>query len=171
MTRPRQNPRVRRIQVKNHAIVEHRRAEVAKGLLAGKSQNKIARELGVSPSTINLDVKAILEMWRRHYVETTESRVGLHLRRYEELIEGLWEKARAGDVAAVDRVARLMQQAEELLGLHQTKIDLTSGGQPVQPIAFIEVHKHDAVRGTIIEHTPLNPPEIASDETPLLEGG
>jgi DNA-binding CsgD family transcriptional regulator len=160
--RPRQNPRVRRVQVKNQAIVEHRRAEVAKRLLAGKSQNKIAKELAVSPSTVNLDVKAILAEWRRHYVDTTDSRIALHLRRYEELIEGLWEKARAGDVAAVDRVAMLMRQAEDLLGLRQTKIDITSGQQPIQPVTFIEIHKYDtAVPGTVIEsipHAPANPP-------------
>jgi hypothetical protein len=97
--------------------IENRRNIVAANLLAGASYREIARAVNVSPATVSSDCKHILNQWREHYTKTAQNYADLQLRRYDILINALWERAIKGDIPAVDRTLTIMDKQNHLLGI------------------------------------------------------
>ncbi len=95
-----------------------RRMRVASIRLAGvRNQRQIAAQIGVSPATINRDIKALNAEWRERAAADVASEKGLDLDRTERLIAALWTQATGGKWLATDRVLSLMQHRAKLLGL------------------------------------------------------
>lgn len=103
--------------------ISQRRTTVAANLLAGLNYREIANNLDVSLGTIAEDFKAILEEWREQYQDVIADWVSVQLRRYDALLNALWHDARNGDLDKMDRVLKIMERQEKLLGLHNERVN------------------------------------------------
>jgi len=83
---------------------------------AGATYETIAQMLGyASKSTAFTAVNRIMSQTKR---EATKEAFEMELRRLDDLMMTLWPLARAGDnMAAIDRVLRIMERRAKLLGL------------------------------------------------------
>lgn len=103
--------------------ISQRRTTVAANLLAGLNYREIAANLDVSLGTVAEDFKAILEEWREQYQDVIADWVSVQLRRYDALLNALWHDARNGDLDKMDRVLKIMERQEKLLGLHNERVN------------------------------------------------
>lgn len=86
---------------------------------AGLGYQAIADKLGYSgPSGAYQSIRAAL---RAIVKEPAEEVLALELQRLDDMLAGLWLKARQGDTLKVDRVLKIMQRRAELLGLDAPK--------------------------------------------------
>lgn len=102
---------------KNEMNMEERRKIVAANLLAGATHQDIAEVLNVSTTTISKDRRAIIKEWRKHYTDNANEYVEIQMRRLDILINGIWDQAKGGSVSHIDRVMRLIERQEKLLGI------------------------------------------------------
>ncbi len=116
-----------------------RRMRVASMRLAGvRNQRQIADQLGVSPATINRDIKALNAEWRQRAAADVATEKGLDLDRTERLIAALWKSATEGKWLATDRVLALMQHRAKLLGLEAPeKQDINVGGSLLREYVIV----------------------------------
>lgn len=148
------NPKFLHQQNKKTLEIEDRRKVVAANMLAGATYRDIAAELGVSTGTIANDFKQILKHWRKHYTRDIDEWVKIQLRRLDVLINAIWEDARNGDKQAIDRVLKLMERQEKLLGIDVSRIDVTSEGKPLQHVQMLEIIKDYAGKQATAADTP-----------------
>lgn len=114
-----------------------RRQRVAVNLLAGLNYREIAGALKVSPATVCRDTKAILGEWREARLETTDEWVALQVKRLDRAINAIWDSVLNGDVNAIDRLQRLIDQQGKLLGHTADKMEHTGVNGGAIPVAFI----------------------------------
>ena len=100
------------------AEIEVRRQQVAANLLGGLNYREMADALGVSIGTIASDVKMIMKRWEHDQLDKFDAWVMLEDRRYDRLLNGIWDKATGGDLRAVDRALRIEDQRAKLKGLY-----------------------------------------------------
>lgn len=93
---------------------------------AGHTFDEIATACGYADKgRAHHAVTALLRAYPREDVELLRD---ITFDRYEQLIRGLWARAAGGDVWAVDRVSRLLDQQARLCGLNRPeKIQITPG--------------------------------------------
>lgn len=115
-----------RTQARRKLNTEQRRRIVEANYLSGASIRDIATQLDVSPGTVSKDIKAIVEQHRQGYADSIEQALALQRRRYEVLLNSVWELAkgttRQGVVTPpslphVDRVITIMGKLDELFNL------------------------------------------------------
>lgn len=96
-----------------------RRQQALKLRLAGVSLESIAEKLGYAhKSNASKDIRgAIKEIYR----EAAEEVRTLELERLDRIMFAVWQKAIAGDSAAIDRVLRIMDRRAQYLGLDSPK--------------------------------------------------
>ena len=70
--------------------MEQRRQQVAELYLKGSSQMQIARQLGVSQSTVSTDLKAIRREWRDSRIRDFDEAVAVELRKLDNLEREAW---------------------------------------------------------------------------------
>jgi len=102
---------------------------------AGIGYATIARQLGYAgPSGA---YKAIMTALHAVTREPARELVDLEVARLDDLLLGLWGNARKGNVAAVDRVLKIMQRRADLLGLDapQRFADVTAARRDAEQIA------------------------------------
>lgn len=87
---------------------------------AGASYDQIGQKLDVSRDTARAIVMKAMQSIKSECEESAEEIRDLELARIDSMLLGLWEKARRGDVAAVDRVLRLQDRRAKLMGLDAT---------------------------------------------------
>src|SRR5262249_42861327 len=85
--------------------------------LAGKTFTQIAAEMGVSEQRAHAIVSEELARINAERSEQAEAVRQLELQRLDALLSAVWEKAKQGDVAAVDRVLAIQGGGARLLGL------------------------------------------------------
>lgn len=97
----------------------HRQRRVLELREGGKNHEQIAEELGLANKSVawKLFHSALVAVIK----EPAEHVLALELRRLDALLAGCWEKAKAGDPAAIDRVLRIMDRRSTYLGLDQPK--------------------------------------------------
>lgn len=80
-----------------------------------------------------MDVKRELDKLREVVGEHAEDVRQLELLRLDAMLDGLWERARAGKATAVDRVLKIMERRARLLGLDApTRQEVTGkDGEPL----------------------------------------
>lgn len=108
--------------------LEKRRTIVAANILAGLNYRDIAAALDVSIGTVANDVKMILKRMRAEQVETIEEAALVDLRRIDVLINGIWDKAKKGDLSAIDRMERLLRRRAEMLGYDEKVLNINLSG-------------------------------------------
>lgn len=98
---------------------EQRRQRVAVNLLAGMSYREIAEALKVSPATICRDVEVMLKEWRAARLATADEWATLQVKRLDRAINAIWGNVLGGDLAAIDRLQKLIEQQSRLLGFDE----------------------------------------------------
>lgn len=141
-----QTPGQRHASAQQKANIAQRRNVVAANLLAGATYTEIAHVLNVSRATVASDVKALLTGWKEHYVDQAARYVNVQMRRYDVMLNALWNRAREGDLSSIDRVITIMDRQNRLMqiekGTNAVSIDnglvfnilpMPEGGAFVQP--------------------------------------
>lgn len=111
-----------------HLSDEERIAHVWELRLKGYSHETIARELAnrfppeVLPSNwgaraVYDDCQTALNKVQDEYKESAIEMVGIELSRFDKLLEGVWEQARAGDVRSVEAALAISRERRKLVGL------------------------------------------------------
>ena len=78
------------------------------------------------------DIARELERLRTEMKSDTEGIRQMQLERYERLLLGTWQQAIGGNLQAIDRAARIIQQICQLTGANApAAMDLTTDGQPI----------------------------------------
>jgi len=102
---------------------EQRRTQVAEGLLAGLSIRQIAVEIGSSKATVQRDSVHVQEQWRAEYVDDADHYIRHDLKRVDTALAAIWPDVKKGDLPAVDRMVKLLDQRAKYLGLYSpTKV-------------------------------------------------
>ena len=89
---------------------------------AGATYHQIAEKLGISVSGAGLCVSRAMEALRLEVKEAAEQVLELELDRLDSMLLGLWDKARRGDTAAIDRVLKIQDRRAKYLGLDQAQV-------------------------------------------------
>lgn len=113
------------------------RAERAKRALqlrlAGATYAEIGDVLGISQGTawkdIAREIRAIPKAEAEEYRQ-------LEINRLDRLQRAIWEEAASGDLKAVDRAVRIINQRSRLLGLEVTQIDASPEVKDALAAAF-----------------------------------
>lgn len=121
------NRGLKHLQPGTQLEIAHRRKLVAANLIAGATYAEIASTLNVSKATIAGDYRAILKEWKEHYAEKLDRYLYLQLRRYDVMLNTVWEKARSGDLAAMDRALTIMDRQNKLMQVTAPGADLDTG--------------------------------------------
>lgn len=107
---------------------EERRAHVWERRLKGFSYEAIAREMRETfapsslpknwgPKQVYADCAAILAQVRDEFSETAAEAVNIELGRFDELLNAVWENAKAGDVRSVQVALDISRERRKMLGL------------------------------------------------------
>lgn len=102
---------------------EMRRKQVAANLLAGLNYRDMAEALGCSVGTIASDVRKVMDEWRTARVAVIDEWKELQLRRLDRAINAIWDKVTDGDLAAIDRLQKLIEAQAKILGVDVMKIE------------------------------------------------
>jgi hypothetical protein len=73
--------------------------------------------MGVSGPRAHQIVQKALDEIRENLAENANAVIAMELERLDEMLLGLWEKAKAGDLGAVEKAIRIMERRAKLLGL------------------------------------------------------
>lgn len=99
---------------------EARRKKVAANLLAGLNYREIAEALGVSIGTVSADVQLLVRRWRAEQVGDISQWQALNVKRLDRAINAIWGEVADGNLQAIDRLQKLIEQQGRLLGFDQT---------------------------------------------------
>lgn len=132
----------------NGVFSKEREREALELRKAGASYDQIAQRLDVSRDTARAIVMRALENLNTACEESADEIRRLEVERIDTLLLGLWDKARKGDVAAVDRVLRLQDRRAKLLGLDAAPAAPPQPTQPMLPAgevlrAFVQLAAHN----------------------------
>jgi hypothetical protein len=109
---------------RNNAEAVMRRRQACELHLAGVSYEDIASQLGFQ--TASGAYQAVRSGVERQESETARQIRDIELRRLDAMLVGLWPTARKGNVAAVDRVLRIMERRAHYLGLDELHVEPTA---------------------------------------------
>lgn len=99
---------------------EERRKKVAANLLAGLNYREIAAALNVSVGTVSGDVAVLVRRWRTEQISDIGQWQALNLKRLDRAINAIWGEVADGNLAAIDRLQKLIEQQGRLLGFDQS---------------------------------------------------
>lgn len=137
-------PGQRHLQTGQTLSIAERRKVVAANLLGGATYAQIADALNVSKATIASDYKALLKEWQDHYKKQFNQYVHLQLRRYETMLNAVWDDARSDKIPrrerneALDRALAIMDRMNKLMGLAWTEDEVKTEARVIQ---VVEVHR------------------------------
>lgn len=100
---------------------EERRKKVAANLLAGLNYREIAQALGVSIGTVSGDVALLVRRWRTEQVEDVGQWQALNAKRLDRAINAIWGEVADGNLQAIDRLQKLIEQQGRLLGFDHSE--------------------------------------------------
>lgn len=92
-----------------------KRALACRLRIAGLTYDQIARELKLKSRSAARDL--VIAAIKEHTKEPAEEVRDRELERLDELLRGLWAKAKTGSVQHVDRVIKIMERRARYLGL------------------------------------------------------
>ena len=93
---------------------------MAANLLAGLNYREIAEALGVSVDTVSSDVALLVRRWRAEQVGDIGQWQALNVKRLDRAINAIWGEVADGNLQAIDRLQKLIEQQGRLLGFDQT---------------------------------------------------
>lgn len=99
---------------------EERRKKVAANLVAGLNYREIAQALGVSIGTVSNDVALLVRRWRVEQISDVGQWQALNVKRLDRAINAIWGEVADGNLAAIDRLQKLIEQQGRLMGFDQS---------------------------------------------------
>lgn len=117
-------------KAKSESLVRQKQALELRRM--GMDYRDIAAAIGVSKSQAHRLVTHALAEVRDEIASETGALRAEELSRLNRMLEGLWAKARRGDVYAVDRVLKISERRAKLLGL-DAPVKLAHGGDKDAP--------------------------------------
>jgi hypothetical protein len=105
---------------------------------AGLGYEAIGAQLGLGKSQAHRLVKRALEEARAQVTANADELRSEELSRLDGMLQGLWPRARKGEVTAVDRVLKIAERRAKLLGLDapEKRELFGKGGTPLVPGAL-----------------------------------
>jgi hypothetical protein len=107
---------------KQQAAAKSKDREALELRKAGATYQQIADKLGISLSGAGVCVSRAMDALRLEVKEAAQQVLELELDRLDHMLLGLWDKARRGDTAAIDRVLKIQERRAKYLGLDQREI-------------------------------------------------
>lgn len=105
-------------------------------------------------------------------VETPEENRNLDAYRLDELIRGLWNRGRAGDLDVIDRLIKLLDRRAKLLGLDMpTKAAITSADGKTDLVEVFSEREREARTRALLGMEQSHLTEQLRPTEPLAEGG
>jgi hypothetical protein len=100
---------------------------------------------------VKQDLHRVMRQRRTKVNESADALRDLQDERLNRLLAGLWNQAATGDVAAVDRVLKIMERQARLHGLDAPTRTEVSGadGAPIQVQAVTEAEREQAIQSVI----------------------
>lgn len=106
-----------------------RAAEVLRLRKRGESYHAIAKTLGISSGTAHKDVKRAIRDLLVARDDEADELLALQLHRLDELLRATWAALEGGDLTAVDRALRVIQETNKLLGLYTERVGVLGAGE------------------------------------------
>lgn len=136
----------RRIRAEERAILalEIRKSGASYRDIANTLRNSDDFDLGLksySHTTAFSDVKKALSQLHEKTMEKAEELRTLQMERYNDMLEGIWQRAIAGDVGSINAATKVLDKMNALHGLELQNIDLTSKGERVGSLVVTEIIK------------------------------
>jgi len=108
-------------QSKAICVSAERRIQCLELRKAGATYTAIGKHLGISRQAAFKHVTNALAELRAEATDQTEDLIRLEVERLDQLLVGLWDRARVGGLEAVDRVLKIQARRSLLLGLDAPK--------------------------------------------------
>jgi hypothetical protein len=94
-----------------------RQADALELRRAGHSYASIARSLSLSKSRAHALVQDAMQYARQQVAVSVDELRALEVSRLDAMLQGVWAKARRGEMKAIDRVLKIGERRARLLGL------------------------------------------------------
>ena len=117
---------------RRNLVMEKRREGKTYRMIADEIEQEVGADKlpnGWGPRYAHQDISRELEKYRDDLRENVEFVVELQVQRIEEMIRGLYPKARSGDEDAVSEIRNLMKRKADLLGLDEAEEYILSTGE------------------------------------------
>lgn len=120
------------------AVIDERRARVARLLVAQVPRRRIAEIVGTSLPTVDRDIAAVRALWRNNAAADVADAVGREVAALNEVERRLWAEQLAVqpiDPKAIQSLLQIHDRRARLLGLDRPrKVEVTGpGGAPLVP--------------------------------------
>lgn len=138
--------------------------------IAGVTYDQIAKQLGLKARSTARDL--VLNAIKEHTREPAEEVRDRELQRLDDLMRGLWLKAKEGSVQHVDRVLKIMERRARYLGIDApTKLEHSTGKTEHATAAMARKIMGEIFVGGVAPtpSTPTVVPELTKGEEPELE--
>jgi hypothetical protein len=130
----------------SRAVAAVKRAKVVEAVADGATYEQAAQQAGYA--TRSGAYKAFWKAVDGREADAVEQHRVLELARLDALQVGLWERAEAGDIKAVNAVLRIIEQRSRLLGLDKPEAVPVGTGSVVDPAYW------ESLKETQCEDTP-----------------
>lgn len=134
-------PQQRHKDLEQQLAIAKRRRAVAANLAAGATYSEMAEALKVSKATIASDVKFLMQEWRENRLTDTQRFATLQIRRCDVLLNAIWDKAKDGNLGAIDRVLAIINQQNRIVGIDKG-VTIENTVNLIQPIQIVEVQRN-----------------------------
>jgi NTP pyrophosphatase (non-canonical NTP hydrolase) len=105
---------------------------------AGATYDQIATRIGITREGSRRAVKRALAALSAECTEVAEEIRSLELERLDAMLLGVWDKARKGDLLAIDRVLKIQERRARFLGIDQpVRIASSHDEDPKTTINFV----------------------------------
>ena len=102
---------------KSTVLAAERASKALEMRMSGATYASIGSALGITTGAAHKAVARAMSSMSEETQANAETFRQLEVARLDQMLMGLWDKARAGDLATVDRVLRIMERRSRLLGL------------------------------------------------------
>lgn len=108
---------------------------------SGLSYSRIGEKLGITKQAAHRYVEKAMEETRAQIAASADVLRAEEVARLDAMLQGLWAKAKRGDAAAVDRVLRIGERRQKLLGLEAPVRIETTGrdGKPIEVSSSVTI--------------------------------
>lgn len=121
----------------SRAVAAVKRAKVVEAVADGATYDQAAKQAGYA--TRSGAYKAFWKAIDGREADAVEQHRALELARLDALQVGLWDRAEAGDVKAVNAVLRIIEQRSRLLGLDRPEAVPVGSGSVVDAAYWEQV--------------------------------
>ena len=135
-------------------VTEHRRRQVEKLYIRNTPIRVIAHELGVSPTTVQADIRHMRKCWQENHAQLFTDVNAKELAKLDLLEESMWPQALDGKGYAVERILMIMDHRAKILGLYaptQSRVEVITGDMLREEIRRMEQRERELREATVVD--------------------